>query len=58
MAGKEPTGDQQADKPKHTLFWIIVAVFIVASIAGMMIGDMYGQARMGDAAKVRDAAEQ
>lgn len=57
--------DQRNDAPpppparrKHTLFWALVAAFIVASIVGMMLGDEYGQSKMGDSAKVRDAADQ
>lgn len=36
---------------------IILAVFVVASIAGMLIIDHYGTARMGNPASVQDAAD-
>lgn len=36
---------------------IILAVFVVASIAGMMVIDHYGTARMGNPVKLQDAAD-
>lgn len=37
--------------------FVILAVFVVASIAGMLIIDHYGTARMGNPASVKDATD-
>ncbi|HEY3433298.1 MAG TPA: hypothetical protein VGK09_12195 [Rhodocyclaceae bacterium] len=54
---EEPQGKTPKPNNHHWLLWTIVAVFIFASIAGMMLIDRYGEARMGDGSKITDSAD-
>jgi Mn2+/Fe2+ NRAMP family transporter len=58
---KKPT---RADAPKQTsktkgelIVLVVLAVFVVVAIAAMVAIDHYGTQRMGDPARIRDAAD-
>lgn len=47
-----------AKKNKEWILFVILAVFIVAAIAGMMAFDQYGEAQAGRMSDVKGAPEQ
>lgn len=54
---REDKATKEARAKGEMRLLIIMAVFVVASIAGMLIIDHYGTARMGSAAHLKDAAD-
>lgn len=53
--------DSEREKPKakkHWLLWTLVVIFIVGSIAAMMVADyLYAPGSSGNASEPKDAAD-
>lgn len=55
---RQPPRSGPAKKNKEWILFAILAVFIVAAIAGMMAFDQYGEAQAGRMGDVKGAPEQ
>jgi hypothetical protein len=42
---------------KNLLLGMLYVLFVIAAVGGMMLVDVYGEAKMGSAAKIHDAAD-
>ena len=42
---------------KDLLLALLYVLFVIAAVGGMMLVDVYGEAKLGSAAKIHDAAD-